>query len=110
MNKSARVINTITVTGELAMLAADEHRAALERAEADYNNYLLEREVYAGSNKERVDWLVSKGLSFVEALLEVKKEEREWEDETFRWLNDPVNHDHPDYSDIYKDFYGCRPR
>lgn len=37
-------------------------------------------------------------------------EEEAWERETFAWLNDPRNRNDVNYSDIYKDLYGVRPR
>lgn len=44
---------------------------------------------------------------------EMKRQQAEreaWECETFEWLCDPRNRDDVNYSDIYKDLYGVRPR
>lgn len=37
-------------------------------------------------------------------------EQEQWERETMAWLCDPRNRDDVNYSDIYKDLYGVRPR
>ena len=39
-----------------------------------------------------------------------EREELQWEQETFLWLQDPKNRDSEIYSDVFKDFYGFRPR
>lgn len=38
------------------------------------------------------------------------QEEAEWEAWASEWLADPANQDDPNYSDIFKDLYGFRPR
>ena len=42
--------------------------------------------------------------------VERELEEARREDEIRAWLHDPANWDDPNFSDIYKDVYGFRPR
>ena len=59
---------------------------------------------------DRVRWLMdNKDMSLVEAAEFVAEEDRQWAEDTFRWLHDPKNFDSEIYSDIYKEYYGVRP-
>ena len=71
-----------------------------------------ERAYYEDYNiSDRARWLMAnKGMSLVDACEQVAIEEKKWAEETFDWLHDPKNFDSENYSDIYKDFYGVRPR
>lgn len=39
-----------------------------------------------------------------------EQEHSDWEEKAIAWLDDPANWDDENYSDIYKDVYGVRPR
>ena len=41
---------------------------------------------------------------------EFAKRNPNWREKTEAWLADPANYDDENYSDIYKDLYGVRPR
>lgn len=41
---------------------------------------------------------------------EAEQEEARWREETIAWLDDPSNWSCEEYSDIFKDVYGFRPR
>lgn len=41
---------------------------------------------------------------------EESEEGQAWRERTIAWLDDPANYGHENYSDIFKDVYGYRPR
>lgn len=44
------------------------------------------------------------------ALAEQEMNDRAIEEELIAWLSDPANRDDEEYSDVFKDVYGFRPR
>ena len=56
------------------------------------------------------DWMADVAAEAEEAEAIVKEAEATWEEKTSAWLADPANYADENYSDIYKDLYGVRPR
>lgn len=82
-----------------------EEQAAVDQF---YEDELYELEF--GKNS-RIGWLQeNEGLSLTEAVAKVREENLAWERETYEWLQDPKNWDSEIYSDVFKDYYGYRPR
>ena len=110
---SARAIRFVDVKSsdvdlyfhQVEMDATLENKLA-EQVERE--NYFLELEF---GKHSRTRWLMTnEGLSLIEACEKVREEEEAWRKDTFEWLNDPKNQESEIYSDVYKDFYGVRPR
>lgn len=112
MTRAARYISNTTPAQELAAYYVQVELDDQLEYEANVDAYYEEEEYDFEFGKYfRIGWLVdNEGLSLVEAAERASAEEKAWREETLAWLNDPANQDSEIYSDIYKDYYGFRPR
>ena len=112
MTRAARYNNLTTVAKELndyyvSAVTDDLRQEALALDEAYDELYY---ETIFGETS-RVGWLIAnKGLTLIEAVKCAAEEEKQWAESTFEWFCDPKNESFEIYSDIYKDYYGFRPR
>lgn len=100
MNRNSRVINSVSVNQELSAIMFDQYLDSL--ASYDFDDCEID---------SRIKYLTDvKGLSLVDACKQKQEELDKWERDTWEWLNNPDNYNSDIYSDVYKDYYGVRPR